>query len=266
MQQSVTGLYSSKHLLYILPVVLLLATCSDRVTSPPADESDTGDPAGGSGNREVVGYSAGDLLSDARYEKLIVQVQYMAGAEPTQAALEGLLEFLEQHVYKASIEIRKDQIEARGKETYSLAEIRALEDENRIEYNRHDTIAAYYLYLDGGYQGDDDNSFVLGIAFRNTSMALFQQNIESVSGGLGRPSQTTVETTVLNHEFGHILGLVGIGYETGHKDEEHGNHCDNEQCLLYYTATTDAIASLIGSSVPDLGENCLRDLRAKGGK
>lgn len=255
-------------LIFLAPVIFLVAACDNQITDPGQNnENGNGEPDR-SENLKGVGDSAGDLLSDDNYNSLIVQVQYMEGAGPTQAALDKLETFLEERVHKAGIEIRVDDpIPSGGKEKYSFGEIRDLEDEHRTEFTRGETIAAYYIFLDGGSDQDSNNSYILGAAYRNTSMVMFQDNIERVSGGIGGPSKETVETTVLNHEFGHIFSLVGIGYEAGHKDADHGNHCDNDRCLMYYTATTNDIVELItGGSVPELDQNCIDDLRSKGGR
>ena len=84
--------------------------------------------------------------------------------------------------------------------------------------------------MDDEYAGDPN---VLGIAYRNTSMAIFQETIARHTGGALEPSAATVEGTVAAHEFGHVLGLVNNGSPMEHQDEPHGRHCDNEDCLMY---------------------------------
>ncbi|MEX2403635.1 MAG: hypothetical protein WD625_05845 [Balneolales bacterium] len=262
----------NKVFIFLLPLLFLVSTCDDQVTGPGQDNGNGNDhdEVGQSAHLKGVGESANDLLSGETFETLIVQVQYMEGAEPTDAALDNLGSFLEERVHKASVELRVEgPIPSGGKEKYSISEIRDLEDEHRTEYIRADTIATYYLYVDGGSDQDSNGSHILGAAYRNTSMVMFHDNIDDVSGGLGKPSKRNVETTVLNHEFGHILGLVNTGSEmqADHKDEEQGAHCDNGSCLMHYTARTDGIEALIiGGSVPELDGNCIDDLQANGGK
>lgn len=77
-----------------------------------------------------------------------------------------------------------------------------------------------------------------------------------------------VEQSVMKHEVGHILGLVNLGapMQTNHQDAEHGKHCINENCLMYWaTETGNFISNLTGSSPPQLDANCIADLRANGG-
>ncbi len=88
-------------------------------------------------------------------------------------------------------------------------------------------------------------------------------------GGLAQPSRAAAETAVINHEFGHLLGLVNNGTPMigDHQDEPHGKHCDNSKCLMYYAAeTSDLLANLLTGAVPGLCVNCENDLKGNGGK
>ena len=109
---------------------------------------------------------------------------------------------------------------------------------------------------------------MLGFAYNNTSIAIFGEKIRDHSGSISQPATATVEGVVLNHELGHLLGLVNSGstMQTEHQDEPHGKHCDDPDCLMYYAVrTTDFIANLLGD-MPTLDANCLDDLAANGGR
>ena len=100
-------------------------------------------------------------------------------------------------------------------------------------------------------------------------MSILGKTIHDNSGGIGQASRTKLETTVLEHEFAHILGLVDSGstMQTNHKDAAHGNHCNNTNCLMYYASeTTDILGVLLTGSIPVLDANCKADLTANGGK
>lgn len=221
-------------------------------------------------HKQGVGDSSKDLLSDDDYDKLIVEIQYMEGFSPTAATINNLRSFLNATVNKNDIEIKQKLISAQGKSSYSLDDIKDIEDDNREEFTSGDEIATYLLLLDGEYAGNSGGGKVLGVAYYNTSMALFQKSIKDLTGGLGQPSQDKLETTVTNHEFGHILGLVNNGsdMEVDHQDEANGSHCDNEDCLMNWIAETgDAVNNLLGNSpIPQLDLNCRKDLNANGGK
>ncbi len=108
------------------------------------------------------------------------------------------------------------------------------------------------------------------MAYRNTSFVIFEETIKEFSGQPLAPSTTVLETTVLNHEFSHLLGLVNAGTtpQSNHQDEEHGRHCNIEHCLMNWTAETGEglLNSISGGTVPSLDDQCINDLQVNGGK
>jgi hypothetical protein len=218
-------------------------------------------------NNGSVGASANSFLSEEYYNRLTVEILHMPGYAPTQNAINNLRSFLNNHLNKSlGIEISVRQIPSLGQDSYSTNDIKSIESVNRKKYNANQTIAASLLILDGDYA---DNNQVLGIAFKNTSMALFGSTISGNSGGLSQPTRSKLESTVMNHEFGHLLGLVNLGSEMieNQQDTQNGNHCDDNDCLMYYASETTEIASfLIGNDIPTLDQNCRNDLIANGGK
>ena len=85
---------------------------------------------------------------------------------------------------------------------------------------------------------------------------------------MGQTSRTKLESTVMEDEVGHLLGLVDFGsrMQSYHKEEPHRNHCNNNYCLMYYSSDTrDILCFLITGNIPFLDSNCLSDLRADGG-
>lgn len=244
----------------LISATLFIVSCdSDSVTEPGEN--------GFSYNHEInPGQSAVDFLTDDDFERLVVQVQYMQGYEPTQEGLSNLETFLRDRLNKSSITIMEpEEIPAAGQSSYTANEIRDLEREHRTQFSSENQIAAYFIIVDGEYSDSD----VLGIAHFNTSMALFGPKFNEVSSGLGSPSKEDVETIVMRHEFGHILGLVnnGVDMQENHQDTANGRHCDNDQCLMYYAfRNADLFGSIFGGSIPELDENCLADLQAAGGK
>lgn len=255
----------------LLPLFLLfaLATCGDQGTDVPYDPP--GPPGGNAGEYDHLrapGASAQDLLSGSDYERLILQVQYVEGFRPSDGGLQLLEEFLNDRVNKPGgvvIQVDEEPLVIEPQSSYSAADIRNLEEEHRTSYTDGTTMTAYLLFIDGEYEG---GSNVLGIAYNNTSMALFVEKIRQYTDGPLEPSRETVEGTVGMHELGHILGLVNNGsdMQAEHQDEPNGKHCDNENCLMYYAVrTTDFISNLMGGT-PDLDQNCLDDLLANGGR
>lgn len=223
-------------------------------------------------NPENKKITTNDFLSETKYNKLIVEIQYVQGFAPTTATIDNLKTFLQERLNKsAGITVVQSAIPAHGKSVYSADDIRSLENSHRTQNNDNSsTLMAYFLFVDGDYSGNSGNSKVLGIAYGPTSMAIFEKTIKEYSGTpVTQPSTTTLETTVVLHEFGHILGLVnnGTGMQAEHQDEPHGKHCDDQNCLMYYTAeTTDIIGNILGGNIPSLNTDCVNDLKANGGK
>jgi hypothetical protein len=228
------------------------------------------DPGGGGGSYDhslSPGASANDLLSADAYDRLIVQVQYVEGHRPSDAGLQHLEDFLNARLNKPSAVVMEIDAPLRiqTQAIYSTADVRAIEQRHRTAYTEGTTLAIYMLFLDGEYAGEPN---VLGIAYNNTSMAVFEEKIEQYTGGPVEPPAATVEGAVASHEVGHLLGLVNNGttMQRQHQDEPNGHHCDDPDCLMYYAVrTTDFIANLLGG-VPTLDQDCLDDLQANGGK
>lgn len=219
-----------------------------------------------------VGSSARDYLTSSNYTKLVVEIQSVAGYEPTTAAKNGLVSFLNSRLNKpAGIEVVSSTFAAPGKTTYSIDDVRAIEASRRTRFVNGSTIVAYFLFLDGNSSSDSGNSKVLGQAHGPSSMVMYEKTIQSLSGGLGQPSRAVLEETILEHEFGHILGLVNTGTPpvANHHDSAHGAHCSNTNCLMHWQVETgDVLTNIIngGGTVLQLDANCIDDLRANGGK
>lgn len=253
---------SSLLRLLLVTCIAVAGACTSDATTPtsPDPEPEPYDQT------QATGASAADLLAADSYDSLVVQVQYVEGHRPTDQGLSILHDFLSSRLNKPrGISVQLEAIPSPGQATYTVEDVVALEQQHRTAFTEESTLAVYFLFLDGEFSEDAN---VLGFAYYNTSMAIFQERIENNTGGTLGPSQSTVEGVVLSHEIGHNLGLVANGspMQEEHQDEPHGKHCDNEDCLMYHAVRTlDFIAGLTGDG-PVLDQNCIDDLQANGGK
>ncbi|MGK7391169.1 MAG: peptidase [Candidatus Cyclobacteriaceae bacterium M2_1C_046] len=229
------------------------------------------DPLAIPSNSLPVGATANELLAADQFDKLVVEIQYPQGYAPPAGSIDDMKNFLNKFLNKpGGIEVIANEITVPANNVYSLSEVMSVEANNRTQFNEESTMAIYLFLADGDYDQNEGNARVLGIAYQNTSMALFQKSIQDLSGGVTQPSERLLTSTVLQHEIGHLLGLVNVGTPmvTEHQDESHGKHCDDSNCLMYWSVSTgNVVDNIVGfSSPPDLDSQCKADLKANGGK
>lgn len=246
------------HLWILLFIPALCYSCRKNDGAKPK--------SGEAYSRQSPGKSAHDLLSDSVYTSLTLEVQYMQAYPPDQAALDQVRTFLEGLVNKpGGVTVTLARIPSTSGAPLSITDIKGIEQQYRTRYTHGNELDVYLLYADADFTGNG----VLGVSYLNTSACLFGKTIAANSGGVGQANRTTLTATVLEHELGHLLGLVnnGTAMQVPHEDAAHPAHCNNKDCLMYYAAeTTDILGFLIAGNVPALDQNCRNDLRANGGK
>jgi hypothetical protein len=78
------------------------------------------------------------------------------------------------------------------------------------------------------------------------------------------------EALLLQHEVGHVLGLVNFGLplQSPHQDPRHGPHDIDPACIMYWSydgldLVTAAVAELVsGAPAVAFDDACLADLAA----
>ncbi|MEC3906978.1 membrane metalloprotease [Tamlana sp. 2201CG12-4] len=219
-------------------------------------------------NRQSTGSSAHDLLSDDNFTSMVIELVYVEGFEPTQSAIDNLLSFLDNRTFKPNgITIEKRSIPSPGKNIYTIEDVADIERDLREKFNTSNQIAVWALFIDGKSDKDVDNKVVLGTAYWNTSFVIYEDTVQSLSNSPFKPNRSTLESSVINHEFGHILGLTNLGspMQSEHEDLEHPKHCNVESCLMHWTSESVTLISTM-NSIPQLDAQCIADLRANGGK
>lgn len=175
-------------------------------------------------------------LNDDRYDELIIEYSYVQGFPPSDFARETLLSTIEEICHKDSVvETKNEMIPQRpGRNRYDRDGVEDMLEEYRGNERGEGTMVLYVLYLDGEWS---DKPNVLGLSFGGQNIVIFKHTIITVTQRSPNLDVEVVESSVLVHEFGHILGLVGIGYDSEHEDKEHKHHCDESQgsCVMSYT-------------------------------
>ncbi|MCP4975470.1 MAG: hypothetical protein GY931_04865 [Maribacter sp.] len=255
--------------------------------SKNSDDNDTSPIAiDKTANLKTTGDSANEILSNDTFDKLKIEIAYVEGFRPTSTSMTDFVTFLKQHSFKQDIELVYKELPSPNEEKLTLEEIFNLEKENRSIYNDGSTLAIYIYFADVSSEDDkeEEDLVTLGAVYLNTSMVIYEDTIRTLASKSSLVSVSEVETATLNHEFGHLLGLVNLGStpvndHEGLTTDDDGNeigdnHCTVEGCLmqaeLQFGAGMKKIlesrASKGIADAPDLGPECILDLQANGGR
>lgn len=119
-----------------------------------------------------------------------------------------------------------------------VEDILGVSEASRDVENTDERAAYHVLFLDRFFESDGDRQTnVLGVSIGNTGvLAMFKPVIGE--GGLvfAEGVDRFVEQATIVHEIGHAFGLVnnGLTMVRDHQDEEHGPHCQNDRCVMFY--------------------------------
>ena len=265
---------NNRFLLVILLFLSIAIGCSKN--------SDDGNPqpisVDKSANLKTTGDSANEILSNNTFDKLQIEIAYVEGFRPTASAMTNFMSFLSLHSFKQEIDIVYQELPSPNEEKLTLEEIFDLEKENRTVYNDGSTLAIYIYFADAPSEDDkeEEDLVTLGAVYLNTSMVIYEDTIRTLASKSNLVSVGDVETATLNHEFGHLLGLVDLGSTpvNDHEDVDAENHCNVEECLmraeLQFGAGMKKMlenrASKGIAEAPGLGPECILDLQDNGGK
>ncbi len=255
----------TKNIFRLFILLLFFTSCSP-------EDSDSGNRGiDKSANLKSLGTSAKELLSDTKFTSIRIEMVYVTGYEPSQKTQDNLVSFLNQRTFKPDgITIIKRAVSSSGKAPFEINEIAKIESEERLAYNAGDEIAVFIYFADGSNEKDTSSKVVLGSAFRNTSIVIYGETIKNISNRMNAPDKSTVESTVVNHEFGHLFGLVNLGtpLQTEHEDDLSSGHCDVSGCLMNANVEFGSgVVDMINNNTnPQLDDACILDLQANGGR
>lgn len=257
--------HSAFKIVSILFIFLFIISCKKDENNEVVDDFKAE-------NRKSLGVSAEDLLSNDTYSKLTVEFVYFGLYKPTNLAVANFRNFLNERLNKpGGISIVETTIPEVEGSPFTTAELIAIEDAQRTIYTTEDTISVYVFFANGVSINDTNTSVTLGTAYLNTSIVIYEKTLQDLVIGNPQINLSDLETTTLEHEFGHILGLVNLlddDIHTNHMDPGHPKHCVVEDCLMYFESNTrsQVIQRYAGRRmIPVLDPLCIADLQAKGG-
>jgi hypothetical protein len=253
--------------------------------------------AGGTlGNAQGVGSNPGESSDDgeghdantlsprlARYHHtdsdraLHFEIDAVDGLQPYSSSLEYLSDLVARVLAKPDgISFQQDEtLQAFGENhVWTFSELDAFSRLHAAD-DASGPVSIHVLFVDGRYDSGDDGGTVLGLAWGERYIALFQDAIRSGCSGVLGPLQTetceVAERSVWAHEFGHVIGLVdnGLTPRTAHRDPDHGRHDASDGCLMYWAYDSPEVFDVLLSRLetgqgPDIEfcDHCWADLSA----
>jgi hypothetical protein len=238
-----------------------------------------GDDGGGddepSGNASVF---------DSSITRVEIEIDYETGEEPYTGQLVGFGDTFD--ISRTNLErlfgpgktlelptstAGMENIGAVADEELTSNDIIALADIHRDEQTAGSTHAYYVIFVSGVYaDGSGPRPSVLGVSLGSSGvLAMFKDTIRTTQTVVPN-IEKFVEQSTLVHELGHAAGLVdnGVPLVTQHKDAEHGAHCTNESCVMYWLnegasdAAEFAQTYITSGDTILFGDECLADVDA----
>lgn len=269
----------------IIALLILTACSSDDDNSSPRNRMAGSDnqtpqnlPTGNNpqSNLRVTGDSANELLSDRIYKSITLEFVSVEGAESSQRAIDSLVSFINKRCHKPDgirIVNRTIPTPVDDDDVYKIQEIANIEITDRTTFSSNDDIAVYIFFADRENENSTENSVVLGTAYRNTSMVIYDATLRRLTRR-APDAFPKVKAATLIHEFCHLLGLVNIGtpmvvdheaFEENSEGKTVGGHCNVENCLM--EAQANFRRNIFGEVIiAELDPLCIQDLQANGGK
>lgn len=217
-----------------------------------------------------------------------VRVFYEPGAEPfagnnakgqpvwglleqnLQTVFETRNQTLTLHVPKTLGEMT--EVPSQDKTNWSAQEIFDFVGTLGVQESTNESAYFSIVFLNGVFHtGQSPSPGTLGVSITGTTViAIFKEAIRR----LGPSDQSLTvkfgEQATLVHEMGHALGIVANGVDPveDHHDEEHGSHCTNTSCVMYWMneGNRDLLEFIQGivqdGNITLYGQQCLDDIKA----
>ena len=249
---------------FLLPFILILLIFTGCVKSNAINGRIGGMAAAFEGR--PVGASVNELLSDKEFKSLTVEIQYMPGYKPQQETVYNLTRFLNSYLNKpGGIKIIFKELSNGADKKLAKEDLIKIENDNRSQSVSPGRITLYLIFTNGTHPLNN----ILGMAYRTTSAVIYGKAIRDNSSPKGMLTVSELESSVLLHEIGHLIGLGNKESiaASSHADEEHAYHCHNKLCLMYYASETTNLSRIIKRGyIPVLDKDCEKDIVLNGGK
>jgi hypothetical protein len=244
-----------KKTIILLAIVTALYACGNLLAPPTATVITKG-----IADKLDVGESAQDLLSKLKYTRLNIEIQFAPGMRPQDRSVDDLLAFFKTYTDKpGGVTVTLKQVGSIGKTQITTQDADSFAVKNRVLYTGGDLLSLYIYFADAV----SAKSWIGGVAYRNTSVVVFEKTILENTKGQSTAKRIKIETGVLEHEVGHLLGLVNNGTPmlNSHEDAAHKFHCTNRNCLMYHAMEAGLVKST-NDVVPVFDAACIKDLQA----
>ena len=190
------------------------------------------------------GYYAHELLESFPDGRLVVEIAAPAGDVPAPATVSLLESRMNETLQKNSISFVGETYTT-ASASFSVSDLFNLELSVRHNWPSLGTMALFYLFVPGSYAS---NNQVIGLSYYGSSIAVFPDVIAANAPASERSALTS---TVMIHEFGHELGLVGIVGGAPNEDPAHPYHSSDPNDVMYWSVdTTNILGQILGGSFP----------------
>jgi hypothetical protein len=263
-----------------LAFVLACGCTAARPGGGGDDDDMMGDAGGGGGGTNPM------LVFDPSITHVVVEIDYETGNEPYTGPIVGFGDTFDPTLTNIDRVLAGKKMLAIPTTVDAMENVGAIDDEQitaddlfALRAAHRDTFStattrAYYVLFVSGYFADasGQKATVLGVSIGDT-IVMFKDVIRSTNIVLAPNVVRYVEQSTLIHELAHSIGLTGNGVPlaTMHKDAEHGPHCDNQDCVMFWQNDGSADATrfaqqklLTGSSIL-FDAACLADVDAQTG-
>jgi len=171
-------------------------------------------------------------LTNDDYDELLIEYDHVRNFPPNYTAINNFDSVLREYTDKEEITHQMGDVISYQdtKSVYNERDLTYLEEKYRQEETKDNTLVIYVLYLDGEWKKEE----VLGLSYRGTNIVVFKEMIMASAARSHNLEYSSIETSVLIHEWGHLIGLVGRDYDSEHEDLDYPHHCNEEagRCVM----------------------------------